>query len=341
MVLAMKSTLMMSAAPHIKTLDNTKNIMLDVIIALAFPLIMGVFFFGTNALLLVFVAVASAVLFEFLYCKLLKKPTSTGDLSAVVTGMLVAFNVPASVPIWLVVVGSFFAIIIVKSLYGGIGKNFLNPALAARAFLISWPALMSVWPEPAGFFQSAADAVTTATPLMEMKTGVLPNIPIGTMFLGRVSGCIGETSTIVLIMAGLYLLIRRIITIHVPLSFIATVAVLTFIFPRNDNSRLAWMTYNLFSGGLMLGAIFMATDYATSPITRTGKVIFGVGCGMLTVFFRYFGKTPEGVTYAILIMNCCVWVIDRYLPVRRFGVKRKPFDKKTKPVPPEKKEAQA
>ena len=339
---------MMSAAPHIKTLDNTKNIMLDVIIALTFPLIMGVFFFGTNALLLVFVAVVSAVLFEFLYCKLLKKPTSTGDLSAVVTGMLVAFNVPATVPIWLVVVGSFFAIIIVKCLYGGIGKNFLNPALAARAFLISWPALMSVWPNPSGLFQSAAsvaataaDAVTKATPLMEMKAGILPNIPIGTMFLGRVSGCIGETSTIVLIMAGLYLLIRRIITIHVPLSYIATVAVLTFIFPKNDNSRLAWMTYNLFSGGLMLGAIFMATDYATSPITRTGKVIFGIGCGMLTVFFRYFGKTPEGVTYAILIMNCCVWVIDRYLPVRRFGVKRKPFEKKKKPARPGKKEAQA
>ncbi len=336
--------LIVSSSPHIKTEDGTRSIMLDVIIALMFPLIMAVFFFGWRALTLTMTSVAASIAFEWLYRRLLKKPSTIYDLSAVVTGMLIAFNLPVTAPLWIPVVGAFFAIVIVKQLYGGLGKNFMNPALAARAFLFSWPALISLWVRPlsqAGMslFGSVTradlpvDAIASATPLAKMKMGILPSVvspgiendvavTLRDTFIGNIPGCIGEVSTIVLLAAAVYLLIRKVITIHIPLAYLGTVALLTYLFPLGGNDPLQWMLYSLSTGGLMLGAIFMATDYTTSPVTKTGRVIFGIGCGLLTVLIRYFGSYSEGVSYSILIMNACVWIIDRYVRPRRFGVKR-------------------
>ena len=329
--------LIVSSSPHIKTEDGTRSVMLDVVIALLFPLIMAIYFFGWRSLTLTATSVASCIAFEWLYRYFMKKPSSVHDLSAVVTGMLLAFCLPVSTPLWIPVVGAFFAIVIVKQLYGGIGKNFVNPALAARAFLFSWPGLISFWTKPLvntgmSLFGSvtrdniAVDAIVSATPLDIMKSGSLPSAlaPAYTLrdtFIGNIPGCIGEVSTIVILAALIYLLVRKVITIHIPLSYIATVALLTFIFPQGNNN-LQWMLYSISSGGLMLGAVFMATDYTTSPVTAWGRVIYGIGCGLLTVLIRYFGSYSEGVTYAILIMNICTWSIDRYIKPRRFGVKR-------------------
>ena len=316
-----QKTLIVSSSPHIRTPRDTRAIMLDVLIALAPALIGSVIFFGVKALLVVAVSVASCELFEFIYRKLMKKPCTCGDLSAAVTGVLMAFCMPASAPWWLPIPGALLAIVIVKQLFGGIGKNFLNPALAGRAFLmVSYAVLMTSWTPAA--FQSGVDAATYATPLASLHQGTLAPDGLGAMLLGNIGGCLGEVSTVAIILGGAYLVYRKVISLRIPLSFLATVAVVTLIFSRG-NAHFAWMLQNLCSGGLMLGAFFMATDYCTSPVTPKGQIIFGVGCGLLTVLIRYFGSYPEGVSFAILIMNITVWMIDKNTAPRRFGTEGK------------------
>ncbi len=316
--------LTISSSPHVHGPDTTQTIMRDVLIALCPALLGGVYFFGLRVLLVTLISVAACVCFEWGYCRLTKTPCKVYDLSAVVTGVLLAFVCPATIPLWTIIIGDFFAIIVVKMVFGGIGRNIVNPALAGRAFLFSWPALMTNWIAPGlqNMF-STVDAETTATPLYHMGQGQLPETGIADLFLGNVAGCIGETSALLLLVGLGYLLLRRIITLRIPLSFIGTVAVLTFLFPQGGQPRLLWMASQLLSGGLMLGAIFMATDYVTSPVTRLGQVIYGIGCGALTVVIRYFGGYPEGVSYAILIMNCCVVFLDRIGRPRKFGSVKK------------------
>ncbi len=306
-------TLTVSSSPHIKEGTTTASIMRDVLIALTPALLWGVYVFGLNALLMPLFGVAAAVLFEFLTVKLLHRPNTVGDLSAAVTGLLIGFNLPANDAYFLPIVGAAFAIIVVKQIFGGIGKNFLNPALAARVFLfLSWPVEMTAYPAP--FDRTVADAVASATPRVAGDVSLLD------LFLGRCGGSIGEISALLLLVGGIYLMVRRVITWHIPLSYLATVALVTFLLPQGGGSLdLTFMLRELLSGGLFLGAIFMATDYVTSPISRTGRLVFGVGCGLLTVFFRYFGSYPEGVSFAILVMNCLVFYIDKITQPRVFG----------------------
>ena len=323
--------LTISSSPHVHSSVTTQTIMRDVLIALAPALIGSVVFFGFRALLVTLVSVAACVFFEWCYCKIAKTNCKIYDLSAVVTGVLLAFVCPVTIPYWCIIIGDFFAIIVVKQLFGGIGRNIVNPALAGRAFMFSYPALMTRWVEPgfqnaAGIFNTA-DAVTGATPLAQMGQGVLPEATLSEMFLGNIGGCIGETSALLLLVGLVYLLVRKVITLRIPAAFIGTVAVLTVLFPQG-NANLPWMAAQLFSGGLFLGAIFMATDYVTSPLTRMGQIVFGIGCGVLTVVIRYFGGYPEGVSYAILIMNCCVVLFDRLGRPTKFGAPRKEATKK-------------
>ncbi|MBQ3496963.1 MAG: RnfABCDGE type electron transport complex subunit D, partial [Oscillospiraceae bacterium] len=308
-----------SSSPHIRSSEDTHSIMLDVIIAMVPALAFAVFNFGLRALSVTLVSVLGCLAFEWLYRKLLKKHNTVGDLSAVVTGMLLAFVCPVTIPYWMILVGDFFAIVVVKQLYGGLGKNFLNPALAGRAALVAcYAGAMTQWVEPMTSVPmfGKIDAVTAATPLAVMKEGdfaaVTDAFSLTDMFLGKVGGSLGEVSALMLLLGGVYLMVRKVITFHIPVAYIGTVAVLTFLFPRG-NDPMEWMLYNLTAGGLMLGAIFMATDYATSPVTHKGQVIFGIGCGLLTVFIRYFGSYPEGVCYSILVMNCVAWLIDKYV----------------------------
>ena len=318
--------LTISSSPHVHAPITTKTIMRDVLIALAPALVGSVVFFGFRALAVTLVSVAAAVAFEWLWCYLMKCDNKTYDLSAVVTGVLLAFVCPPTIPYWMIIIGDLFAIILVKMLFGGIGKNFVNPALAGRAFMFSWPAAMSNWVK-VGFENSAgllstADAVTAATPLSFMHQGNLPDVSVADAFLGNVGGCIGETSALLLLIGFAYLLWRKVLTVRIPLAYIGTVAVLAFLFPQG-NDRVQWMAYQLFTGGLMLGAIFMATDYVTSPVTKLGQVVYGIGCGVLTVLIRYFGGYNEGVSYAILIMNCCVVLLDRIGRPTKFGAPKK------------------
>lgn len=307
-----------SYQPQVRTKTDTSRIMLDVIIGLVPAMIVAVWQFGFKALALIAVSVAASVFFEWGYRKLMKKPNSIGDLSACVTGILLVLCMPVDAPLWMPVVGAFFAIVIVKQLYGGLGKNFVNPALAGRAFLFfSWTSTMTKW---------TIDGVTMATPLSLMKAGsdVAANgYDFMQMFTGiGMPGSLGEISTAALLIGGIWLLARKVINWRIPVAFIGTVAVLTFIFPMHDFDRLDWMLYNLLSGGLFLGAIFMATDYSSSPVTLNGQLIYGLGCGALTVLIRYFGGFPEGVSFAILIMNLCSWAIDKGTRGRQFGVSK-------------------
>lgn len=318
------SKVVVTSSPHIKAEDDTKSLMLDVILALVPALAVAVFTFGFRALTMTVATIISCLIFEWLYCKVLHKPSTIKDLSAVVTGILIAFNVPVAAPIWMPVIGGAFGIIIVKMLFGGIGKNFMNPALAARAFMMaSWPALMTTWVQPHQklplFGNVDATSISTATPLAELKAKSLPTASLMDLFFGQRGGVIGETCALALLVGGAYLLIRKVITIHIPASYILTVAVLAFMFPMGDVDRLQWMLSQVLSGGLLLGAIFMATDYVTSPVTQKGQIVFGIGCGILTVFIRYFGGLPEGVSYSILIMNALVWMIDQKCLPRKFG----------------------
>ena len=318
--------LTISSSPHVHAPITTKTIMRDVLIALAPALIGSVVFFGFRALTVTLVSVAAAVGFEWLWCRLMKCDDKTYDLSAVVTGVLLAFVCPPTIPYWMIIIGDLFAIILVKMLFGGIGKNFVNPALAGRAFMFSWPAAMSNWVK-VGFENSAgllstADAVTAATPLSFMHQGQLPDVSVADAFIGNVGGCIGETSALLLLIGFVYLLYRKVLTVRIPLTYIGTVAVLAFLFPQG-NDRVQWMAYQLVTGGLMLGAIFMATDYVTSPVTKLGQIVYGIGCGVLTILIRYFGGYNEGVSYAILIMNCCVVLLDRIGRPTKFGAPKK------------------
>ncbi|MBR2020873.1 MAG: RnfABCDGE type electron transport complex subunit D [Clostridia bacterium] len=324
--------LTMTASPHVKSPVKTKNLMADVIIALMPALVWAIFVFGFRALTVTAVSVLSCVLFEYLYRKLMKKTNTVSDLSAVVTGILLAYSLPVSVPLWLPVIGSFFAIVIVKQLYGGIGKNIINPALAARVFLfIAYPTELTAFTAPGEHLspfainvsKAASDVAAGATPLVNMKNGIMPDADITATLIGNIPGTIGEVSATLLILTGLYLMIKKVITWHIPVTYIATVAIITLIFPLGDFSGVSSMLLHLFSGGLMLGAFFMATDYVTSPATNLGRIIYGVGCGLITVFIRYFGGYPEGVSFAILIMNLFVWYLDKATKPRVFGGAKK------------------
>ena len=321
--------LIATSSPHIRAAENTRSIMLDVIIAMLPALAWSVVKFGFKALTLTVVSVLGCMFFEWGYRKIMKKPQSVGDLSSVVTGMLLAFVCPVTLPHWTILVGDFFAIVVVKQLFGGIGKNFLNPALAGRAALVaSYAGEMTKWIDPASgwapVFGSTADVVTAATPLALMKTGELETLTstysVSDMFFGNIGGSLGEISALLLLAGGLYLIWRKVISWHTPVAYIATLAVLAFLFPRYGASNVEWMVYSVLGGGVMLGAFFMATDYTTSPVTKAGQVIFGVGCGLLTIFIRYFGSYNEGVCYSIMIMNLLVALIDKNVKPSRFGV---------------------
>ncbi len=320
----MSDFLTVSQPPHIRSRSNTSFVMFDVIIALLPLLVAAVYFFGYRALVVTLVSVAASVASEAGWCLVLKKRMTVNDGSAIVSGILLAYNLPVTVPLWLPIVGSVFMILIVKMCFGGLGQNIVNPALAGRAFLLaSWPMLMSgtyVAPFPKlGLF--AVDAVTSATPLAILKGTAVEALPTyAELFLGNIGGCIGETSKIAILIGAAYLLIRGVITLYTPVSMIATVALLSYIFGG------AWFQgewlYHLLSGGLFLGAFFMATDYTTTPITKLGMILFGVGAGIITVFIRLVGGYPEGVSYAILLMNIVTPLIDRYVKPRRFGVRK-------------------
>ena len=303
--------LTVASSPHIRGNFRTNRIMLDVVLALLPALAVGAGFQGPRALIVALLSVSTCVVAEYLYARITKSRNTAVDGSAVVTGLLLAMTLPATVPYWLVIVGDVFAIIFVKALCGGLGQNIFNPALAARAFM------MLIFPVGLTRFEGL-DGVTAATPLHHMVMPALPTETIGQMFVGRCPGTIGEVSALALLIGGAYLVIRKVISIRIPAAYLGTVALVTLIFSKTGDP-ISWMLYSLFSGGVMLGAIFMATDYATSPATPVGQVIYGIGCGILTVFFRYNGLFPEGVTYAILIMNAFVWFIDRHTAMRRFG----------------------
>lgn len=320
------SKVVVTSSPHIKASEDTRSLMLDVVLALVPALAVSVLTFGFRALIMTLVTVLACAVFEYAYNKATHSKCTVCDLSAVVTGVLLAFNMPVSAPMWMPVIGAAFAIIVTKMLFGGIGRNFMNPALAGRAFLMaSWPAYMTVFTLPGAsislFGNVTTDAIATATPLASLKTGAVPTDSILDMFLGQTGGVLGETSAIALLLGGAYLLVRKVITINIPASYILTVAVITFLFPIAgwQGSNLDFMLSQVLSGGLMLGAIFMATDYVTSPVTPKGQIIFGIGCGLLTVFIRYFGGMSEGVSYSILIMNSLVWFIDQKSLPRKFG----------------------
>lgn len=323
--------LIASSNPHIRNNEDTRSIMLDVIIALCPALIMSVIRFGFRALISVLVSVVSAMFFEWLYRKLMHKTQTLGDLSAAVTGVLLAFVCPVTLPYWMLIVGNFFAIFVVKQLYGGLGKNFLNPALAGRAALVAcYTSQMTSWIDPASGkapLFGGADVVTAATPLAMMKGGefaeVTAQYSLSDMFIGNIGGSLGEISAMMLLIGGLYLIFRKVISWQIPVAYIGTVAILSLIAAPAGIGAVDYMLYNVFGGGLMLGAIFMATDYATSPVTKPGQLIFGVGCGLLTCFIRRFGSYPEGVCYSILIMNCTTWLLDKYIRPVIYGAPKK------------------
>ena len=303
--------LTVASSPHIRGNFRTNRIMMDVVLALLPALAVGLWKFGFRVIPVTTICIGAAIVSEWLYCLVTKSRNTTLDGSAIVTGLLLAMTLPHTVPYWQAALGSVFAIIVVKCLCGGLGQNIFNPALAARAFLLLI--------YPVGLTRYVGvDGVSAATPLHHMVMPALPEESILDMFLGNCPGSIGEISALALLIGLGYLLYRRVISIRIPTAYILTVAVLTLLNYKTD-APLQWMLYHLFSGGLMLGAIFMATDYATSPATPVGHILYGIGCGILTVFFRYNGLFPEGVTYAILIMNAFVWFIDRHTAMRRFG----------------------
>lgn len=316
-----------SASPHVRSASTSRGIMLDVIIALVPALIASGVLFGLRAIAVVAVTVAACVLSEYVTRKIMKRSNTLGDLSAVVTGILLAFNLPASIPFWMAALGGAVAIVVVKQFFGGIGQNFVNPAITGRiVLLLSFSSAMSLWTQPLGSFVnlSSPDALTGATPLAAMAAdSQLPSLL--DMFLGVRGGCLGETCSLALLLGGIYLVIRRVISPAIPLSFIGTVAVIMLIAGKGD---LTYAAYQLMSGGLLLGAVFMATDYATSPINFKGKLVFGVGCGLFTCLIRLFGGLPEGVSFAIILMNILVPHIEKLTTPKPFGTPKK--EKKAK-----------
>ena len=333
---APKRLFTVSASPHAKGPATVRGIMLDVIISLIPAAFAGVAVFGLRAALVMAVCVASCLVFEALAVKLMKKPFTLGDLSAVVTGLLLAYNLPVTIPLWMCVVGSFVAVVVVKQLFGGLGQNFANPAITARiVLLVSFASAMTGFVQP-----KALDAVTSATPLAVLGgfdragdlaaqfSGAAGSLPtLLQMLFGVRAGCIGETCAAALLLGGLYLLIRRVISPIIPLSFIGTVGVLMLIL---SHGNLTYTAYELLSGGLLLGAIFMATDYATSPVNRLGKLVFGIGCGIVTTVIRLYCALPEGVSYAILLMNVLCPLIEKCTKPKYFGFVKPVKEKKAK-----------
>ena len=312
------SNFAVTSSPHLRDKATSQRIMQEVCLALAPAGIAGIILYGFNAALLIAVCVATCVLSEFVWQKATRQPVTISDWSTVVTGLLLAYNLPATAPWWIAVIGSVIAIVLVKQMFGGIGSNFMNPALTARAILfISWSGIMGAYPM-ANAFQFTADAVTGATPLSTLNTGSTEGIKLLDLLLGNQGGVLGETCAIAIILGGVYLLIRGIADWRIPVSFIGTVFVCYLI---KDGAEMA--LYQLLAGGLLLGAFFMATDYATSPITAKGRVIFGIGCGFFLFIIRAFANYPEGCSFAILFMNVAAPAIDRFTMPRPFGEVKK------------------
>lgn len=307
------SNFIVSYAPHIRSAKSTKQLMADVIIALIPALLAAIYFFGLPALVHTVICVLSCVFFEWIWEKAFKMPSTISDLSAVITGILVAFNMPVSAPYWLGIAGSAFAIIVVKMFFGGLGSNFVNPALAGRAFmLLCWPVLMTKWTAPHFTMSFVTDAVSTATPLgVIAESGQMPYSYMS-LFFGNIGGCMGEVSALAILIGFIYLLVRKVITWRIPVIYVLVVFGLTEILGRDG-------LYYILSGGLMLGAVFMATDYVTSPMSATGHVFYAIGLGILTVVIRLYGSLPEGVSYSILLMNIVTPLIDTYTKNRIYG----------------------
>lgn len=307
----MNSKLHISASPHLRSGISTQSIMRDVIISLLPATVAGCILFSLNAFILIIACVLSCVLCEYIFNLIIKKTQTISDLSAVVTGLLLALNIPATTPVWQAVVGSAFAIIIVKCIFGGIGSNLVNPAITSRVFML---VAFSVTVSKAAF--PVTDTVSSATPLVELANGNSPSL--ANLFLGNIGGAIGETSALALLIGGIYLLIKRVITWHIPVSIIATVFVLSFLLDGFSLvNALAW----ILSGGLFIGAFFMATDYVTSPASPKGKIVYGIGIGLVTVLIRFYGNYPEGVSFAILLMNILNPYIESLTPRKLFGGK--------------------
>lgn len=308
--------------PQMALTTGISSIMRDVIVALIPALGMSVYLFGPRTLGLVAVSVMTCVLSEYLYQRLMGKPITIRDGSACVTGLLLAMTLPVTAPYWAPVLGGTFAIVVVKQFYGGLGKNFMNPALAGRMLLSTFPMLMTSWTDALQRIPlfGSIDAITCATPMYYLHQGILPPHRLTQLLIGQQAGSLGEVSAFMLLLGGAHLLINRVISIRIPASFLGTVALLSYLFPQ-DGTPMRWMMVQLLSGGLVFGAIFMATDYTTTPVTPMGQIYFGIGCGLLTVLLRNYGSYPEGVGWAILTMNCGVWLLDRAGTPRRFGVK--------------------
>ncbi|MBE0502832.1 MAG: RnfABCDGE type electron transport complex subunit D [Desulfuromonadales bacterium] len=309
-----KDLIVVTSAPHLHSPDNVPTAMRDVLIALTPALLAALYFFRLPALLVILVCVISAYAAEIVCLKIMKRESPTRESSAIITGLLLAFCLPPSLPLWMAVLGTLFAIVVAKHLFGGLGQNIFNPALIGRAFLLaSFPVAMTNWTNP-------LDGLTTASPLGIMKEAggeVLP--PLGEIFLGSVSGSIGETSALALLLGGAYLLYRRQIDWRIPGTFLGTVFLLTAVIGGIKGEGLWYPVYHLCAGGLLLGAFFMATDWVTSPVTKLGRILFGIGCGLLVVLIRTKGGYPEGVAYSILLMNVVTPLLDRYTKARVFG----------------------
>ena len=325
--------LIVSPAPHVHGDESTRKIMKDVLIALAPSMLVAVYFYGLSAIKLLLVAVIACMGVEFLIQKyLMRTKVTVTDLSAAVTGVLLALNLPPTAPWWVIVIGSVVAIGVAKMTFGGLGHNIFNPALVGRVFLlISFPVIMTDWTVPASWFRPGVDAVTGATPLALVKEGLAqgmtvdqilsanPDLTYGQMLFARAGGSAGEASALAIILGFIYLLVRRVIRPHIPVTIILTVAVMTGIFWLIDPSQYTDPLFNILTGGVLLGSVFMATDYVTSPMAVKGMVIYGIGIGVLTVLIRYFGSYPEGVSFAILIMNSIVPLLNKYIKPARFG----------------------
>lgn len=313
----MSTKLVVSTSPHVHSEFSTQKIMGMVILSLIPAGIVGVYFLGLRALCVILACVLASVISEWVWQKLNHKKTTISDLSAVVTGLLLAYNLPPTIPIWMAVCGCVFAIIIVKHFYGGIGCNIVNPALAARAMmLISWPTAMTTW---------TVNGISGPTPLAAMKAGTMGNVSVWNMFIGNMGGCIGETCSVLLILGGLYLIWEEVISWRIPVIYIATTAILASLFKHGGDVLLL---HEIFTGGLLIGAFFMATDYTTSPMTAKGQCIYAFGCGLITALIRMWGGYPEGVSFSILIMNIAVPLIDRYTEPVVLGAPKSNFFKR-------------
>ncbi len=326
----MENMLNVSSSPHDRASDSTRQIMRDVIIALIPAAAFGVYRFGFRAFLVLMVSVTSCVLSEYLYCRFMKLPKHPFEASCVVTGLLLGMNLPSTVPLWIPIVGALFAIIVVKMFYGGLGHNFMNPALAARCFLsICFAKIMTDMAVESGsnafiYGQSAIDGVSSATPLSLIKAG--ENVSLFDEFFGLTGGVIGETCTLALLIGGIYLLFRKVITLHIPLAYMLTFAVFILIF-GSHGFDMEYVLEEICGGGLMLGAIFMATDYVTSPVTKTGKIVYGIFLGILTGIFRLYGNSSEGVSFAIIFGNLLVPLIEKFTMPHAFGVGKRAYKK--------------